>query len=148
MTSNDFQTLNTQNNERTLEIAKILVKAAKETHAVLTKSEVKSKKARDGIATHNKDIMWCILQEYIGQYSDFINHASSFTGVGLGKVDHDFYDRITATDVENQLRIIIGFVYAKEAIDSSSKETYKQCVKKLIKKSKLFSEDELKHLFI
>lgn len=148
MIPNEFQTLNAQNNERALEIAKILVKAAKETHAVITKSEAKSKKARDSIVTHDKDILWRTLQEYIGQYADFISKTSSFTGIVLYKVNRDFYNQITAADIENQFQIIIGFIYAKEAFDSVVKETYKQCVEKHLKKSGLFSKNELKHLFI
>ena len=144
----EFQALNAQNNERAKEIAKILVKAAKETHAVMTRSEGKCKKARESIDTHDKDTMWSTLQEYINQYADFINNMSTLTGVGLYRVNRDFYERITATDVENQIHIIIGFVHAKEAYDSVMKETYKQCVKKLLKRSGLFTDDELKRLFI
>ncbi len=146
--TDEFQSLNAKNNERALEVAKILVKAAKETYAVITKSEALSKSACESIATHNKEVMWNTLQDYISRYADFINSVSSFTGIGLQKVNRDFYERITASDVENQLQIIIGFVYAKEAIDSVVKETFKQCVKKHLKQSKLFTDSELKHLLI
>ena len=146
MTSNEFQTLKAQSNERALEIAKILIKAAKETHAVVVKSEAKSKKARESINTHDKDIMWNTLQEYIGQYADFIKETSFLTGVGLYKMDQQTYDKITAVDVGNQLHIMIGFVYAKQAVDSAVKEAYKQCVEKLLKSSGLFSGSELRHL--
>lgn len=148
MTDNEFQTLNAQNNERALEIAKILIKAAKETHAVIVKSEAKSKKAKEAIAMHDKEVMWRILQEYIEQYAGFISKTSALTGVGLCKADRDFYNRITVADIENQIQIIIGFVHAKEAFDSVVKETYKQCVEKHLKRSPLFSSNELKHLFM
>lgn len=148
MESNEFQTLNAQNNEQALEIAKILIKAAKETHAVLTRSEAKCKKARDAMATHDKDTMWCALQEYIGQYADFIRDTSAFTGVALCKVNRNIYNQLTAVDIEKQLQIVIGFVHAKEAFDSVIEETYKQCVKKLLKKSGFFADNELKDFFI
>ena len=74
--------------------------------------------------------------------------ASSLTGVGLCKVDRSFYDQFTVIDVENQLQLIIGFVHEKEAIDSVVKETYKQCEKKLLEKSVLFSDNEVKYMFI
>jgi len=142
----EFQSLNAKNNENALEISKILIKAAKETHAVVMKAEEKSKRACESIATHNKETMWRTLQEYICSYANFINSVSSFTGVVFQRVDRDFYERVTAADVENQLQIMIGFVYAKEATDSAVKENYKQCVKKLLKQSKLFTGNELKHL--
>ena len=121
MTSNEFRALNAQNNERALEISKILIKAARKTYAILRISEAKCKKARDGIATHDKDTMWCILQEYMGQYAEFISSTSALTGITLCKVNQNFYNEITTEDIENQLQIIIGFVHAKEAVDSAVK---------------------------
>ena len=144
----EFQSLNAQSNERSLEIAKILIKAAKETHAVISRSEARCTAARNSIATHDKETMWRTLQEYIGYYASFINSMTALTGIGLLRVNREFYDRVTAVDIENQLQIIIGFVYAKEALDSVLKETYKQRVEKLLKQSKLFDDNELKRLFI
>ena len=144
----EFQSLNAQSNERSLEIAKILIKAAKETHAVISRSEARCTAARSSMATHDKETMWRALQEYIGYYAGFINSMTSLTGIGLQQVNREFYNRVTAIDIENQPQIIIGFVYAKEALDSVFKETYKQCVKKLLKQSKLFDDNELKRLLI
>ena len=140
----EFQSLNAQNDERTLEISKILVKAAKETHAVITKSEAKCSAARRSIATRDKDAMWQTLQEYIRDYADFINSMSAWTGIVLHKVDKAMYDQLSPNDVENQLQIMIGFVYAKEAMDSVFQEPFKQCVEKFLKQSKLFDNSELK----
>ena len=92
--------------------------------------------------------MWRTLQEYIGYYAGFINSMTMLTGIGLQRVNREFYDRVTAVDIEHQLQIIIGFVYAKEALDSVCRETYKQCVKKLLRQSKLFDDNELKRLLI
>ena len=50
----EFQSLNAQSNERSLEIAKILIKAAKETHAVISRSEARCTAARSSMATHDK----------------------------------------------------------------------------------------------
>lgn len=146
--TDEFQSLNAQSNEQSLEIARLLIKAAKETHAVIIKSEAQCAAARSSISTHDKVNMWQTLQEYIGRYASFINSMSALTGIGLQRVNREFYDRITAVDIENQLQIVIGFVYAKEALDSVFKETYKQCVKKLMKQSKLFNDNKLKRLFI
>lgn len=144
----EFQSLNAKNNEKSLEVAKILVKAAKETHAVITKSDALSKSARESISTHNKEVMWKTLQDYISRYADFINSSSELTGIVLYKVDREFYEQLTSNDVENQLQLMIGFVYAKVALDSVVKKTYEQCVKKLLKQSGMFSDSELRQLFI
>lgn len=144
----EFQSLNAQNDERSLEISRIFVKAANETHAVITKSEAKCSAARRSILTHDKGIMWQTLQEYIRDYADFINSMSVWTGIGLRLVDKAFYEQLSPNDVENQLQIMIGFIYAKEAMDSVLKETYKQCLKKLLKQSGLFDDHELKRLLI
>lgn len=142
----EFQSLNNKSNERSLEIAKILIQAAKETHAVISRSEVKCAAARSSMATHDKKIMWQTLQEYIGYYAGFINSVTALTGIGVRRVNREFYDRITAIDIENQLQIVIGFVYAKEALDSVFKKTYKQCVEKHLKHSRLFDSNELRRL--
>lgn len=146
--TNDFQTFNSQNNDKSIEMAKLLVKAARETHTMLVSADAKSKKAQDGIATQDKATMWSVLQEYISQYAAFIKDTEIFTGIGLYKVDQEFYEQVTVHDIEVQLQMAIGFVYAKEAFESARKEVYKQCLKKLLKKSGLFSETELKRLWI
>lgn len=144
----EYQSFNVQNDERALEISKILIKAAKETHAVVSKSEAKCRDAFDSIATHDKETMWKTLQKYIIQYADFINSMSIFTGIVVQRVDSGFYGRVSAAEIEKQLRNIIGFIYAKEAMESVSREAFKQCAKKLLKQSKLFDDKELNRLFM
>ncbi len=144
----EYQSFNVQNNERALEISKILIEAAKETHAVVLKSEAKCRDALDSIATHDKETMWKTLQKYIIQYADFINSISIFTGIGVQRVDSGFYERVSAAEVEKQLRNIIGFIYAKEAMESVSREAFKQCAKKLLKQSKHFDYKEWNCLFM
>ena len=144
----EFQSFNAQNNEQPLEISKILIKAAKETHAVITKSEAKCRAAYNSISTHSKEIMWQTLQEYIRDYSDFINSMSAWTGIELQRVDRTRYEQFSPKDIENQLKIIIGFVYAKDAIDSVANEAYKQCLKKLLMQSGRFDNNEIKRLFM
>ena len=148
MTPNEFQTINAQNTERTLKIAKTFKDAAEKTYAVVARSEVKCRKVRNAIQTQNKDMMWHVLQEYIREYADFIMRSSELTGITLCKVDQEFYKQITTNDVENQLETVIGFVYAKEALSSVMKETYKKCVEKLLKERGLFTKKELSRLFV
>ena len=144
----EFQSLNAQNNKRSLEIAEILIKAAKETHAVIVKSEAQCTVIKSSILTHDKETMWRTLQEYIGHYAGFISNMSTLTGIGIQQVNREFYEHVTVADIENQLQVIIGFIYAKEAVNGVFKETYRQCVKKLLKRSKLFEDNELKRLLV
>ena len=144
----EYQSFNSKNNERSLQISKILIKAADETHAVVSKSEAICRTIRESIATHDKQTMWETLQKYIIQYADFINKISILTGIGIQKVDSGFYERVPIIEIEKQLQVIIGFIYAKEAMYSVFNKTYKQCVKKLLKQSNLFDNKELNHLFI
>ena len=87
----DFNAFVSQNNDRAVDIAKILIKAAKETHTMLIQSEKKSKRAREAMKTRDKEAMWVVLQEYIREYSSFITGTGIFTGIGIRHVDRAFY---------------------------------------------------------
>ncbi len=112
------------------------------THTVYTANQ-KSQKALDAIKIHDKVVMWNTLQEYLREYSDFINSTSLITGLGLYRVDHKFYEQVTVEDIEKQVRIIIGYIYAREAANSAAKATFKSCLKSLMKKSGKFTDAEL-----
>ena len=142
----DFNAFVSQNNDRAVDIAKILIKAAKETHTMLIQSEKKSKRAREAMEMRDKEAMWAVLQEYIREYSSFITGTGIFTGIVIRRVDRAFYERVTVCDIRGQLQMSIGFVYAYEAFSSVGRETYKQCLKKLLKSSGLLSDAELKLL--
>ena len=142
----DFNAFVSQSNERAVEIAKLLIKAAHMTHTMLIQSEKKSKRAREAMETQDKEAMWAVLQEYIQEYSSFITGTGIFTGIVIRRVDKAFYERVTVDDIRGQLQMSIGFVYAYEAFSSVGRETYKQCLKKLLKSSGLLSDAELKLL--
>ena len=112
------------------------------THTVITAGR-KSQKAIDAIDTRDKASMWNTLQEYLREYSNFINNTALITGLCVYSVEREFYDQITVEDIEKQLRIIVGYIYAREAVNSAAKATFKDCLKKLLKKSGLFTDAEL-----
>ncbi len=58
-------------------------------------------------------------------------------------VDKEFYNKVTIDDISNQLNQVIGFIYAKSALDSVAKTTFKQALKSILKKSKKFTDSEL-----
>lgn len=141
MTEN-LQDLQIRYEEKSLKAAELAKKAADMTHTVITAGR-KSQKAIDAIDTHDKASMWNTLQEYLREYSNFINNTALITGLCVYSVEREFYDQITVEDIEKQLRIIVGYIYAREAVNSAAKATFKDCLKKLLKKSGLFTDAEL-----
>ena len=137
-----LQELQSRYEEKSLKAAELSKKAAEMTHTVYTANQ-KSQKALDAIKIQDKVIMWNTLQEYLREYSNFINRTSFITGLGLYRVDHKFYEQVTVEDIEKQLRIIIGYIYAREAANSAAKATFKSCLKSLMKKSGKFTDAEL-----
>lgn len=131
--------------EKVMEYCKNIIKAVEMTHEVLTKSKLRSKKANDAIATGNKKTMWNVLQEYLHNYPKLL--AASF-GVCICRVDADFYAQVTEADIEKQLKIVVGLIYAYEATHCAAKEKIKACFKKLLKKSGVFSDKEIERLIV
>lgn len=117
-------------------------KAAEITHSVFG-AKSKCQNAIIAIESNDKKIMWNALQEYFLEYKTFINSLSSLTGYYVYDVDKEFYDKVTIDDIANQLNQVIGFIYAKSALDSVAKTTFKQALKSILKKSRLFTENEL-----
>ena len=141
MTEN-LQDLQIRYEEKSLKAAELAKKAADMTHTVITAGR-KSQKAIDAIDTRDKASMWNTLQEYLREYSNFINNTALIAGLCVYSVEREFYDQITVEDIEKQLRIIVGYIYAREAVNSAAKATFKDCLKKLLKKSGLFTDAEL-----
>ena len=137
-----LQELQIQYEEKSLKAAEFAQKAAEMTHTVYTANQ-KSQKALGAIRIHDKVVMWNTLQEYLQEYSNFINSTSLITGLCLYKVDHRFYEQVTVEDIEKQLRIVVGYIYAREAASSAAKATFKSCLKSLMKKSGEFTDADL-----
>ena len=137
-----LQELQIRYEEKSLKAAEFAKKAAELTHTVYIANQ-KSQKALGAIKLHEKVTMWNTLQEYLREYANFINNTSLITGLCLYRVDHKFYEQVTAEDIEKQLRIVIGYIYAREAANSAAKATFKSCLKSLMKKSGKFTNAEL-----
>lgn len=137
-----FHELQIRYEEKSLKAAELAKKAAEMTHTVFTANQ-KSQKAFSAINSHDKAVMWNTLQEYLREYSDFINNTALITGLCIYPVDREFYNQITAEDIEKQLRIVVGYIYAREAANSVAKATFKSCLKSLMKKSGKFTDADL-----
>lgn len=139
---NQGQELQIQYEEKSLKAAKLAKTAAEMTHTVMA-AKRKSQKAFDAINLGNKTTMWNTLQEYLREYSDFISSTAHITGLQMCRVNREFYNQVAVEDIKKQLQIVIGFIYAREATNSRAKAVFKDCLKKLLRKSGMFTEAEL-----
>lgn len=132
----------TTNSKKTQVVIDSIKKAAEAVHAAKVAYN-KSNAAREAITMTDKKAMWDILQQYFKEYKEFINKMTILTGYYIYSVDANFYEQCSIDDIRKQLENVIGFVYAKEALASVAKENFKQCLKKILKESKLFTDSEL-----
>ncbi len=90
----------------------------------------KTEKAMNSLKSEDKLLVWNVLQEYLHTYREFINSLSNYTGLIVYKVGSDFFDNCTIFDIKRQMENVITFVYLKETLSSTAKESFKQCLKK------------------
>ena len=133
------------NNDKTQAIADALKKAAELVHVTFL-AKTKSKRAIAATKLTDKYEMWYILQNYYKDYRGFINSLTVFTQYAIYDVENGFVEKVTPEDIRKQLNILIGFIYAKEAVNSAIKQNYKDCVKRILKDTKLFTDKELDRL--
>ena len=93
--------------------------------------------------SNDKQYLWNVLQEYLGFYKSFINSLSNYTRVAVFDVGPQFFENCTIDEIKKQLETVIAFVYLKEALTNVAKESFKQCLKKLLKATGAFTESEL-----
>lgn len=63
-------------------------------------------------------------------------------------VGMDFYNQVTVTEIELQLKMMIGIIYDYEAKHCLHNETIKQCLKKLLKASGVFTDKQIELLLL
>lgn len=115
------------------------------THQVAEKSKLKSKKVREAIDTKDKVFMWNTLQEYLKKYKEFISKTNKLC---ICNVDTEFYNQVTIADIEQQLKIMVGVIYDYEAKHYFHNEAIKQCTKKMLKASNMFTSKEIELLLL
>ena len=120
-------------------------KAAEMTHTVIM-ADQKASKAVSAIQTQDKSRKWAVLQEYLKEYGAFINKTTLLTGVYVYQVNAEFYAEVNLQELDRQLQIMVGIVYLKEAVRAAVSETYKECLKKLLRNSGIFTETQLNFL--
>ena len=133
----------TQLNEEKSSIVVELIKKACEAVHITKAAQVKAQKAYEAIQTNDKNILWRTLQEYLAKYKDFINSLSNFTRVEVFEVGPQFFDNCSIEQIKKQLKTVVAFVYLKEALTNVAKESFKQCLKKSLKATGVFTDAEL-----
>ena len=123
---------------------KCVVKAAKLTHTIADTAEKKCERARTAMESGNLDVMRNTIQQYIHQYGQ---DWTRFRGVQIQLVDGDTYAQLSAADLIQQLHCIITLVYKDTALKTVNKEAFRECVKSLLKQSKMFTRTELDAMF-
>ena len=142
---NNYHNLQYADDEKTMTYVKAIIKAVNMTHEITAKANLKSKKAKDAIQSQNKEYMWNTLQEYIYHYMQFINQSNR---ICFFRVDNEYYDRISISEIEKQLNIMIGIVYDYEAKHCAKNELIKKCLEKLLKQSGVYDKKEIELLLL
>ncbi len=142
---NNYQSLQYTDDEKVAAYVKAIIKAVDMTRQVAGKSRIKSRKAREAIETKDKVFMWDTLQDYLHDYKEFINTTNTMRTCSVGV---EFYNQVTVAQIEWQLKMIIGVIYDYEAKHCRHNETIKQCLKKLLKSSGIFTDKEIELLLL
>jgi hypothetical protein len=119
--------------------------AAKAVHCI-NNINWKRNEIEKAIALNNKQCMWNVLQENLKKYRAFINSFGILTNLEVRDVPAEFYNICTVEDLKDQLEQIINFIYVHELLTCAARETFIPCLKKTLKKTKLFTDKELAFL--
>ena len=131
--------------ENATKMIEYVKRAAEMTHTVIM-ADQKASKIISAIQTQDKNRKWTVLQEYLKEYGAFINKTTPLTGVYVYQVNAEFFAEINLQELDRQLQIMVGIVYLKEAVRAAINATYKECLKKLLRQSGMFTEAQLNFL--
>lgn len=118
-----------------------IIEAVRVTRQIASQCRLKASKAFKAIETHEKDTMWIVLQDYMKKYRKWI----LATGwLQIVQIDYRTYEKMTSKDVELQLRMMIGVIYTYETISCMAREAIKAKLKQILKRSGVFTEQEMR----
>ena len=136
------QYVNTNSEEKFNVVAKAIKTAAEMTHCYNIFKE-KTKKIDDILCLEDKEILWQTLQKYLKEYGSFINNTTVITGIYTYQVSIEQYNAMTVADIKLQLEQLKRIVIAKEILQSVYQKSFKECLKKILQGTGLFSKKEL-----
>ena len=117
---------------------KCIIKA-KAAHSLADTAEKKCGQAWAALESGNMDVMRNTIQQYISRYGQ---DWARFRGVQIQRIDGYAYARLSAADLVQQLHCIIALVYEDTGLKSVSKEAFRECAKRLLKQSKIFTDKD------
>ena len=136
------QYVNTNSEEKFNVVAKAIKTAAEMTHCYNI-FKAKTKKIDDILCLEDKEFLWQTLQEYLKEYGSFINNTTVITGIYTYQVSIEQYNAMTVADIKLQLEQLKRIVIAKEILHSVYQKSFKECLKKILQGTGLFSKKEL-----
>lgn len=131
--------IQSKDNNQMLEYKKLIIKAAKETHSMYATAMRKSQLLRSAKQSGDKADKIQVLQSYIKEYIQFIESTLSITDLCVCYIN---IDDITQDGIDKQLSIMKGIVFIHKALNSATNFTFKMCLKKLMKQSGIFTEEQ------
>ena len=124
--------IQSQDEKRALAISDIARMAAEATHcAFMAKAEVDEVKAV--VAAGKRSLMWEMLQTKIAQYRGFIVGVSPFTNITVTDLPKEVVSKLTDASMRNQLKILIGYVYAYHAMFGTFRMAFQECFSKMLR---------------
>ena len=134
--------VNSNNEEKFNTVTKAIKTAAEMVHCYNI-FQVKIKKIDNILCLEDKEILWQTLQEYLKEYGTFINNTTAITGFYIYQVSVEQYNAMTIADIKLQLEQLKNIVIAKEILHSVYQKSFKECLKKILQGTGLFSKKEL-----
>ena len=134
--------VNSNNEEKFNTVTKAIKTAAELVHCYNI-FQAKIKKIDNILCLEDKEILWQTLQEYLKEYGTFINNTTAITGFYIYQVSIEQYNAMTIADLKLQLEQLKNIVIAKEILHSVYQKSFKECLKKILQGTGLFSKKEL-----
>ncbi len=134
--------VNSNNEEKFNTVTKAIKTAAEMVHCYNI-FQAKIKKIDNILCLEDKEILWQTLQEYLKEYGTFINNTTAITGFYIYQVSIEQYNAMTIADIKLQLEQLKNIVIAKEILHSVYQKSFKECLKKILQGTGLFSKKEL-----
>lgn len=130
-----------ENKEKMLELARLFQIAAKEVHAYVA-AQAECRELRETQRLYSKEEMWRVFQNHLNKHRQQIQTCRPLLGITVIPVDQVFYEKLTIQDLQNQIELLIGAIYAIRAIKTSW-VAFKECLKKMLRHNDLFSKKDI-----
>lgn len=130
-----------QQEEKSLELARMIQKAAIEVNAFIA-ARKDCQELWEAQKLNNKDEMWRIFQKHMREMQQQIYEYQFVFRVTVIPIDQATYDRMTVQDVRNQIDLLVGAICAIRGIKIGL-EVFKECLRKVLKQTGKYSNQEI-----